>query len=244
MTPFDMQRMLLHEFPLMFVAEVALRALLAFVAVFVFLKVSGRRGIRQLSVFELVIILTLGSAAGDVSFYEDVPLLPVAAVFATLLALYRLTVFFMNRSPRFEAWLEGHPVTIIRDGIYELRSLDSLNISADEFFMELRQQGVEHLGQVRLGILENDGNVSLFFHETTRYALDYPSSRRSTDRSSARFRRPVCTPAAAAVFPRRWRASKANNARGVPIQPGRRRFPHRDRADTRSEPPSCWPVSC
>ena len=38
MTPFDMQRMLLHEFPLMFVAEVALRALLAFVAVFVFLR--------------------------------------------------------------------------------------------------------------------------------------------------------------------------------------------------------------
>lgn len=66
--PFDLQRMLLHEFPLMFVAEVALRALLAFIAVFVFLKVSGRRGIRQLSVFELVIILTLGSAAGDVSF--------------------------------------------------------------------------------------------------------------------------------------------------------------------------------
>ncbi len=165
MTPFDLQRMLLHDFPLMFVAEVALRALFAFVAVFVFLKVSGRRGVRQLSVFELVIILTLGSAAGDVSFYEDVPLLPVAAVFATLLALYRLTVFFMNRSTRFGTWLEGKPVTIIRDGIYELRSLDSLNISADEFFMELRQQGVEHLGQVRLGILENDGNVSLFFHE-------------------------------------------------------------------------------
>jgi uncharacterized membrane protein YcaP (DUF421 family) len=164
MTPFDLQRMLLHEFPLMFVAEVALRALLAFIAVFVFLKVRGRRGIRQLSVFELVIILTLGSAAGDVSFYEDLPLLPVAAVFATLLALYRLTVYFMNRSGRFGAWLEGKPVTIIRDGIYELRSLDGLNISADEFFMELRQQGVEHLGQVRLGILENDGNVSLFFH--------------------------------------------------------------------------------
>lgn len=165
MTPFDLQRMLLHEFPLMFVAEVALRALLAFAAVFIFLKVSGRRGIRQLSVFELVIILTLGSAAGDVSFYEDVPLLPVAAVFVTLLFLYRFTVYLMNRSPRFGVWLEGRPVTIIRDGIYELRSLDSLNISADEFFMELRQQGVEHLGQVRLGILENDGNVSLFFHE-------------------------------------------------------------------------------
>ena len=31
--------------------------------------------------------------------------------------------------------------------------------------MELRQRGVEHLGQVRLGILETDGNVSLFYND-------------------------------------------------------------------------------
>nr|MBF0681861.1 DUF421 domain-containing protein [Pseudomonas sp.] len=167
MTPFDWQRMLLADFPLLFVGEVALRAGFAFVTVFLFLKISGRRGIRQLSVFELVVILTLGSAAGDVSFYEDVPLLPVTAVFVTLLLLYRLTMFVMARSERFAGWLEGKPVTIIRDGLYELHSLDRLNISSDEFFMELRQQGVEHLGQVRLGILETDGDVSLFFFEPT-----------------------------------------------------------------------------
>ena len=61
------------------------------------------------------------------------------------MALYRLTVFLMSRSPRFGVWLEGKPVTIIRDGIYELRSLDSMNISADEFFMDCAS-GVEHLG--------------------------------------------------------------------------------------------------
>lgn len=167
MTPFDWQRILLDDFPLLFLAEVALRASFAFATVFLFLKISGRRGIRQLSVFELVVILTLGSAAGDVSFYEDVPLLPICAVFLTLLALYRLTVFAMERSDRFAGWLEGKPVTIIRDGLYELHSLDRHNISSDEFFMELRQQGVEHLGQVRLGILETDGDVSLFFYEPT-----------------------------------------------------------------------------
>ena len=165
MAPFDMQRMLLEDFPLLFLAEVALRALFAFVALFLFLKVSGRRGIRQLSLFEMVVILTLGSAAGDVSFYEDVPLLPVAAVFATLLLLYRLTVWGMTRSERFSNWLEGKPVTIIKDGLYELNSLERLNISSDEFFMELRQRGVEHLGQVRLGILETDGDVSLYFND-------------------------------------------------------------------------------
>lgn len=31
---------------------------------------------------------------------------------------------------------------------FEMESLDQLNISEQEFFMELRQEGVEHLGQV------------------------------------------------------------------------------------------------
>jgi uncharacterized membrane protein YcaP (DUF421 family) len=165
MTPFDPARMLLDDFPLAFLGEVAVRALFAYVAVFTFLKISGRRGVRQLSLFEVVVILTLGSAAGDVSFYDDVPLLPVLTVFASLLLLYRMTTFCMSRFPSFGAWMEGKPVVIIRDGVYDLPSLRSKNISYDEFFMELRQQGVEHLGQVRLGILEVNGDVSLFFFD-------------------------------------------------------------------------------
>ncbi len=38
---------------------------------------TGRRGVRQMSLFEVLIILTLGSAAGDVAFYDDVPMVPV-----------------------------------------------------------------------------------------------------------------------------------------------------------------------
>lgn len=163
MTAFDLHRILLDDLPLTFLAEVVVRAVFAYIVVFVFLKVSGRRGIRQLSVFELVVILTLGSAAGDVTFYEDVPLLPVAVVFAALLALYRLTTYLMARYVRFANWLEGEPVTLIVNGLYEINSLDRLNVSEDEFFMELRQQGVEHLGQLRMAILEVDGDVSLYF---------------------------------------------------------------------------------
>lgn len=57
MVAFDLQRMLLGEFPVAFLMEVSLRVLAAFLAVFYFLKFSGRRGIKQLSRFELVVIL-------------------------------------------------------------------------------------------------------------------------------------------------------------------------------------------
>ena len=165
MTPFDLQRILIDEFPFSFLYEVACRTILAYVAVFLFLKCSGRRGIRQLSLFELVVILTLGSAAGDIAFYPDVALLPVAVVFVTLLILYRLTIFAMRQSTHFDAWIDGVPITVIKDGLYEYKSFRKLNISSGELLMEFRQRGVEHLGQVRLAIMETDGDVSLYFFD-------------------------------------------------------------------------------
>jgi len=163
MTAFDLQRILIDDLPITFLYEVVFRTSLAFIAVFLFLKCSGRRGVRQLSLFELVVILTLGSAAGDVAFYDDVALLPVAVVFLTLLVFYRFTIFAIRKNKHIHALIEGAPITVVKDGLYELRSLRELNISSSELLMEFRQRGVEHLGQVRLAIMETDGDVSLYF---------------------------------------------------------------------------------
>jgi len=164
MKAFEWDRLLLDQLPLSFLGEVALRVVFAYLLVFIFLKLAGRRGIRQLSLFEVVVILTLGSAAGDVTFYHDVPMLPVLGVFVFLLLAYRVTTWLMEHSPALSRWTEGCPVPIIRDGSYNLPAIRQQNISCDEFFMELRQLGVEHLGQVRLGILEVDGDLSLYFY--------------------------------------------------------------------------------
>lgn len=74
MKAFDLHRMAFDKVPFDFLGEVALRSLYTFVLVFLFLKMTGRRGVRQMSLFEVLIILTLGSAAGDVAFYDDVPI--------------------------------------------------------------------------------------------------------------------------------------------------------------------------
>lgn len=165
MSTFEWSRMLLNGLPTSFLLEVVFRVLFTYVTVFLFIKASGRRGIRQLSVFELVVILMLGSAAGDVTMYDDVPLLPVATVFLALLLAYRVTTFFLCRSAKFSVWIEGAPITLVRDGKYDISSLDTLNITEEEFFMEFRQAGVEHLGQIRLAIVEVSGMLSLYYFE-------------------------------------------------------------------------------
>lgn len=164
MKAFDWHRMALDKVPVDFLAEVALRSVYTFVLVFIFLKITGRRGVRQMSLFEVLIILTLGSAAGDVAFYDDVPILPVLVVFVTLALLYRLIMWLMGKSETLENLLEGKPIPVIEQGEMAWKNLQAENMTEFEFFMELRINGVEQLGQVRLAILETNGQISLYYY--------------------------------------------------------------------------------
>lgn len=163
MKAFDLHRMALDKVPMDFLGEVALRSFYTFILVFLFLKLTGRRGVRQMSLFEVLIILTLGSAAGDVAFYDDVPMIPVLVVFITLALLYRLVMWLMSHSEKLEDLLEGKPVVIIEDGELSWSKLNRANMTEFEFFMELRLNGVEQLGQVKLAILETNGQISVYF---------------------------------------------------------------------------------
>lgn len=169
----DWERIFLHEVDGRFVLEVVFRTTLMFIVVMAVLRLSGKRGVRQLSIFELAIILSLGSAAGDPMFYDDVAIIPTVLVCATAIGLYRLVTWLMTKSERFERILEGEPVYIIEDSVMTIKDDAKDSLSIDEFFAELRDKGVEHLGQVRTAILETNGSMSVFFYpeDEIRYGL-------------------------------------------------------------------------
>jgi uncharacterized membrane protein YcaP (DUF421 family) len=162
--PFDWNRIFWSEdAPPLFLLEVALRCVLTYLLIIGALRVTGRRGVRQLSIFELSIILALGSAAGDAMFYDDVPMLHVAVVFVMVSGLYLLFNRLTEWYPKFSDWLEGAPVLLIEDGEVKHEALEKQNLTQKELFGELRQYQVEHLGQVRRAYIEATGNVSVYF---------------------------------------------------------------------------------
>jgi uncharacterized membrane protein YcaP (DUF421 family) len=144
-----------------------------FIMIILFLRLTGKRGVRQLSVFELAIILSLGSIAGDPMFTEDLPLIQALLIMSVIIMMYRLTTWLMMKYQPFEDLLEGKSLYIVEDGVLVLEKIKRGKMSHDEFFAEMRQQGIEHLGQVRAGLLESDGKFSilLFRPEDIRYGL-------------------------------------------------------------------------
>ncbi|GAB3837548.1 DUF421 domain-containing protein [Hymenobacter jeollabukensis] len=163
--PFDWQRLLWADAPPLFLLEVLARCVVTYLLTLAALRVTGRRGVRQLSIFELSIILALGSAAGDAMFYDDVPLTHVAVVFVAVSGLYLLFNRLTERFPRFSDWLEGAPVLLVEDGEVNMPNFRRQNLTQKELFGELRQHQVEHLGQVRRAYIEATGDISAYFFE-------------------------------------------------------------------------------
>jgi uncharacterized membrane protein YcaP (DUF421 family) len=164
--PFDWHRIFLSDdAPPLFLLEIALRCVLTYLLIIGALRVTGRRGVRQLSLFELSIILALGSAAGDAMFYDDVPILHVLVVFVAVSLLYRFFNSLTERYPKFSDWLEGKPVLLVKDGRIDLVNFNKQNLTQKELFGEMRQLQVEHLGQVSRVYVEATGDMSIYFRE-------------------------------------------------------------------------------
>lgn len=161
---FDLNRLLIGEqIPYTFLLEVLLRSAVMFLMVLMILRMSGKRGIKQLSIFELAIFISLGSAAGDPMFYQEVGLLPAIVVLVVVISLYKGITFLTGRFEKIEEYVEGKPVKLVENGkiIYGVFRKEAL--AYDELFSQLRQHSVSHLGQVKTAYLETSGDLSIFY---------------------------------------------------------------------------------
>ncbi len=147
-----------------FALEILLRSVIMFTTVIVFLRLSGKKGVRQLSLFEVAIIISLGSAVGDPMFNKDAPIVPALIVMITIILFYLAITWLAVKSTRFESLLEGDPIYIIEEGMFNLENGRKHNIAKDEFFAEMRQENIEHLGQIKQAILETNGKMSFIFY--------------------------------------------------------------------------------
>ncbi len=170
---FDWKELLLGSEEWSFLLQVLFRTVLMFIVILVGLSILGKRGVKQLSVFELVVIIGLGSAAGDPMFYKDVGLLPALIVFVLVIGLYILVTHIVGRNKVAERMIEGKPICLVEEGYFAVDKFKKENLAQDEFFAELRLKGVSQLGQIDKAIIETNGGVSVFFYsdEECRYGL-------------------------------------------------------------------------
>lgn len=168
---FDWERMLLGDEPPLFLLEIAFRTAVIYVYALVLLRWLGSRTIGQLSTIEFLLVIALGSAVGDAMFYPDVPLLHALLVITVVVVANKGLDTVIAKSPTAERAIDGIPEEAIRDGVMCRDFLSSDSLSRNELFQQLREHGVEHLGEVSHAYIETDGALTVFKAKESRPGL-------------------------------------------------------------------------
>jgi len=159
--PFDWHRIFLGEAPLLFLLEIVLRTLIMYSYTVFLLRLLGKRGMGQLSMLELAIIISFGSAVGD-PMVGAVPILH-GAIAITVVTIFQITLEnFINKNRKVEAVMEGSPNIVVSEGLIDWDSMKKDNISKEDLFRALRGKDIQHLGQIKLAFFETSGAVSVF----------------------------------------------------------------------------------
>jgi uncharacterized membrane protein YcaP (DUF421 family) len=98
-------------------------------------------------------------------FYKEVGLLSALAVIFCIIFCYKITTYLVFKYKAVEKLLEGEPIYLIEDGVFLIKNFNKESLGYDEFFSEMRQKSVSHLGQIDIAIMEISGEISLYFYE-------------------------------------------------------------------------------
>jgi uncharacterized membrane protein YcaP (DUF421 family) len=177
----DWKELLMGHEEWSFILEIILRTAIMFLTIIIGLRVLGKRGVKQLSIFELVVIIGLGSAAGDPMFNKDVGIVSSIMVFIVIILLYTIVTYFIAKNKKFEQLIEGKPICLIENGEFSIDNFKKENLGSDEFFAELRLRGISQLGQIEKAIEESSGEISVFFFEDEKVKYGLPIMPDSLD---------------------------------------------------------------
>ncbi|WP_158541676.1 DUF421 domain-containing protein [Pelagibacterium lacus] len=159
---FDLKRMLIGDAPPLFFLEIIFRTAVIYCYSLFLIRWLGSRAIGQLTIVEFLLVIALGSAVGDAMFYPEVPLLHALLVITLVVLANKALDVIMGRSERAEDFIDGHPHTVVRDGVLDVESLAAGQLSREEIFQELRKKGIRNLAEVDRAYIERDGVVTVF----------------------------------------------------------------------------------
>lgn len=141
--------------------EVALRALLFTAVLFLITKILGKKQLAQLSFFEYVAGITIGSIGAEVVMGLERSVAHGLVGLAVFTAITFFAGYLSLKSRRFRNFVEGKGVIFIKDGKILEENLKKERYTIDELSELLRQKDIFQAADVEFAVLEATGDLSV-----------------------------------------------------------------------------------
>ncbi len=138
-------------------------SLISLIVLFILTKLMGYRQITQLSMYDYIIGITIGSIASEMVVLENFQDIGRPLTGMIIYALFTIILSILSRrSLKMRHFIEGNPITLYQNNQIDSTALKKAHMDVNEFLMQLRIQGYFDLTQLDEVILETNGNISVF----------------------------------------------------------------------------------
>lgn len=139
-------------------------------AMFVLTKLIGYRQMSQMSMFDYVNGITIGSIAAEMATsLEESFVQPLVAMVVYALAAILLS-WCSSKSMKMRKIIEGKPLVLLDKGELYLDSLRKAKIDVNEFLMQCRVSGYFDISKIETALLEGNGKISFLPKSSDRPA--------------------------------------------------------------------------
>ena len=135
--------------------------ILAYLALVVLLRISGKRTLSKLNAFDLIVTVAFGSTLASVIMSKDVALAEGVLAFAVLIGLqFVITLLSVHFKP-FSRLVKAEPQLLLFEGDFMLDAMQRERVTRAEVCAAVRSGGAASLDKVRAVVLETDGSLSV-----------------------------------------------------------------------------------
>lgn len=136
------------------------KSALVFVMLMVLTRVIGKKLLSQLTFFDFVIGITIGTIGGAyvVVMVKGMWVLLSPIILTVLTFLFGLISL---KHLGFRKLIEGEPVVVIQNGKLFEKNMAKLRYHIDDLEMQLREKGIFNFGEVEFAVLEPHGQLSV-----------------------------------------------------------------------------------
>ncbi len=140
--------------------DIALRAIVLYVFVFLLMRLAGRRELSSLQPFDLVLLIIIGDALQQGLTQSDYSVTGAMIAVGTFALLQVATSYLNFRIPWFRPVLEGHPIVVVQDGKIIEANLRRERIAVEELAEAMRLQQIPSIDDVAWAVVETSGQIS------------------------------------------------------------------------------------
>jgi uncharacterized membrane protein YcaP (DUF421 family) len=141
--------------------DIIVRTAAVYGVVLIGLRLSGKREIGQMTVFDLVVLLLIANAVQNAMVGPDTSLTGGVLAAAVLLVLNVVVARLRLRWPRLRRLVEGSPTLLVLHGELIPDHLRREGVDQETLEAALREHGVANLSDVEMVVLEIDGSISV-----------------------------------------------------------------------------------